>query len=124
VNMANEQNLKPFKKGYDVRRNYDGAPRKVISHLSELGYTNREIVDTMMAIVALTQSELQEIIDNESNTALERTVAKAVLKGLEKGSLYNLETLITRSIGKPKETQQVSTDSKIEVVFINGKTIL
>jgi hypothetical protein len=78
----------------------------------------------MMAIVALTQSELQEIIYNETNTALERTVAKAVLKGLEKGSLYNLETLITRSIGKPKETQQVSTDSRIEVVFVNGKTIL
>jgi hypothetical protein len=26
--------------------------------------------------------------------------------------------------GRPKETQQVQTDSRIEVVFVNGKTIL
>lgn len=122
--MANEQNLIPFKPGFDIRRNTKGAPRKVVSTLSELGYSNREIVDTMMTIVALTQDELQSLVDNEDNTALERTVAKAVLKGLEKGSLYNLEQLITRAIGKPKETQQVTQDSKIEVVFVQGKTIL
>jgi hypothetical protein len=78
----------------------------------------------MMTIVALTQDELQSLVDNEDNTALERTVAKAVLKGLEKGSLYNLEQLITRAIGKPKETQEITQDSKIEVVFVTGKTIL
>ena len=122
--MANEQNLIPFKPGFDIRRNTKGAPRKVVSTLSEIGYNNREIVDTMMSLVALTQSELQMIIDDENNTALERTVAKAIVKGLEKGSLYNLEQLINRAIGKPKETQQVSTDSRIEVVFVKGKTIL
>ena len=122
--MANESNLIPFKKGFDVRRNTKGAPRKVVSQYVELGYTNREIVDTMMNLVAMTQEELKDIQEDEGNTALERTVAKAILKGLEKGSLYNLEQLITRAIGKPKETQQVQSDSRIEVVFVNGKTIL
>lgn len=28
--MANEQNLKPFKKGYDARRNLKGVPRDVL----------------------------------------------------------------------------------------------
>jgi hypothetical protein len=122
--MANEQNLKPFNKGFDIRRNVNGAPRKVVTTLSEIGYNNREIVDTMMSLVALTSSELQMIIDDENNTALERTVAKAIVKGLEKGSLYNLEQLINRAIGKPKEVSEVKQDSKIEVVFVNGKTIL
>jgi hypothetical protein len=122
--MANEQNLKPFKKGFDIRRNINGAPRKIVTTLSEIGYNNREIVDTMMSLVALTQSELQMIIDDENNTALERTVAKAIVKGLEKGSLYNLEQLINRAIGKPKEVSEVKQDGKIEVVFVNGKTIL
>jgi hypothetical protein len=45
-------------------------------------------------------------------------------KSLEKGSLYSLETLLTRVYGKPKETAEVTNDGKIEVVFVNGKTIL
>jgi hypothetical protein len=35
-----------------------------------------------------------------------------------------LETLLTRVYGKPKETAQVTTDGKIEVIFTKGKTIL
>ena len=42
----------------------------------------------------------------------------------KKGSLYSLETLLTRAHGKPKETQQVTNDGFIEVVFTKGKTIL
>ena len=122
--MANEKNLIPFKPGFDVRRNTKGAPRKIVSQYVDLGYTNREIVDTMMNLVAMTNEELKDIQEDEGNTALERTVAKAIIKGLEKGSLYNLEQLITRAIGKPREIQQVTTDSKIEVVFVTGKTIL
>lgn len=122
--MANEQNLKPFNKGFDVRRNINGAPRKLVTQLADIGYTNREIVDTLMSLIALTQSELQAIIDEENNTALERTVAKAIVKGLDKGSLYNLEQLINRAIGKPKEVSEVKQDSRIEVIFVNGKTIL
>jgi hypothetical protein len=55
---------------------------------------------------------------------LELTIAKAMVKSLQNGSLYSMETLLTRVYGKPKEIQQVSTDSRIEVVFVNGKTIL
>lgn len=122
--MANEQNLVPFKKGFDVRRNSKGAPRKLISQYKELGYKNSEIVDTMMNLVAMTQEELDLISEDDNNTALERTVAKAILNGLKKGSLYNLEQLITRAIGKPKEIQEVTNDGKIEVIFSKGKTIL
>ena len=37
-----------------------------------------------------------------SNETLEKTIAAAMLKILEKGSLYSLETLLTRVYGKPK----------------------
>jgi hypothetical protein len=43
---------------------------------------------------------------------------------MRKGSLYNLETLFTRVYGKPKEQMDIKSDNKIEVVFVNGKTIL
>jgi len=36
--MANEQNLKPFKKGEDERRNLEGRPKKYVTLLKEHGY--------------------------------------------------------------------------------------
>lgn len=104
--------------------NPNGRPRKIISTLTGIGYSPSQINDTMMNIIALTLKEIKEIEINENCTALERTIAKAILNGAKKGSLYNLETLITRAVGKPKETAQIVTDNKIEIVYVEGKTIL
>jgi len=68
--------------------------------------------------------ELKAVLENPKATILELTIAKAMVKSLQNGSLYSMETLLTRVYGKPKEIQQVSSDSRIEVVFVNGKTIL
>jgi len=122
--MANEQNLKPFKKGFDPKRNYKGAPRKLISQISDIGYSNSEIVDCIKNITALTEDEIKQIVDNKDCTVLERMIGKAILKDFGKGSLWNLELVINRAFGKPKETQAVENTGKIEVVFIKGKTIL
>lgn len=123
--MAKDDIVKyQFKKGFDPKRNSSGAPRKLISRISELGYNNREIADTLMNIAALTKAEIQSITENEECTLLERMVAKALLRDYEKGSLWNLETIISRAIGKPKESATVENSGKIEVVFVEGKTIL
>jgi hypothetical protein len=123
--MAKDDIIKyQFKKGFDPKRNTSGAPRKLISRISELGYNNREIADTLMNIAALTKTEIQSITENEECTLLERMVAKALLRDYEKGSLWNLETIISRAIGKPKESATVENSGKIEVVFVEGKTIL
>jgi hypothetical protein len=45
-------------------------------------------------------------------------------KSLKNGSLYSLDTLLTRVYGKPREQVEIQQDSKIEVVFVEGKTIL
>jgi hypothetical protein len=112
-----------FKKGFDPKRNVSGAPRKLISSLSELGYTSRQITDTMLNVFALTKAEVESIAENESLTMLERLIAKAVIKDFSKGSLWNFESLLNRAIGKPRETIQTQNE-KIEVVFVEGKTIL
>lgn len=101
-----------------------GRPRKLVSTLSGIGYTNSQINDTMMNIIALTLEEIKQIEDNTTCTALERTIAKAILNGAKKGSLYNIETLITRAMGKPKETSSVENTGTIEFIITKGKTIL
>ena len=59
-----------------------------------------------------------------AKTILEKTIANAMNKSLNKGSLYSIDTLLTRVYGKPKEQYDIQQDTKIEVVFVEGKTIL
>jgi hypothetical protein len=125
--MANR--LDNLKKGngfdkYPERINRNGRPMKLASKLNGFGYSNCQVLDTIRNIIALTESEVNGIAENEEYTILERMIAKALLNDISKNSLYNLELLISRAFGKPKETASIQNNEKIEVVFVNGKTIL
>ena len=111
-----------FKKGEVANPN--GRPRKYVSLLKEQGYKVSEINDTIQAMMSMDLEELKSVWDNPKATVLEKTIAAAMRKSLEKGSLYSLETLLTRVYGKPKEQVDIQTDNRIEIVFIDGKTIL
>jgi hypothetical protein len=121
-NRMSKEHLIPFEKG--VSGNPNGRPRKYVSLLKESGYKLSEINDTIQSMMAMDLDELKTVWDNPRATVLEKTIANAMKKSLEKGSLYSLETLLTRVYGKPKEQVDINTDNKIEIVFIEGKTIL
>lgn len=104
--------------------NPNGRPRKYVTLLKEQGYKLSEINDTIQTMLSMDLDELADVFKNPKATVLERTIANAMRRSLEKGSLYSIETLLTRVYGKPKETQQVTNDGKIEIVFTKGKTIL
>lgn len=120
--MANLQNLKPFKKGEVANPN--GRPRKYVTLLKEQGYKLSEVNDTIQVMMSMDVDELKSVYDNPKATIMERTIANAMNKSLQKGSLYSMETLLTRVYGKPKEQMDIVSDNKIEIVFIDGKTIL
>ena len=113
--MANEQNLKPFKKGKDANRNLKGRPRKYVSLLKEQGYKVSEVNDTIQAMMAMDEKELNEVDTNPKATILERTIAGAMLKSMDKKSLYSLETLLTRVHGQPKETVDANVNATLKV---------
>jgi len=117
-----KEHLIPFVKGQSGNPN--GRPRKYVSLLKEQGYKLSEINDTIQAMMAMDIFELKLVYDNTNATILEKTIAHAMRKSLEKGSLYSLETLLTRVYGKPKEQMDIKSDNKIEVIFVDGKTIL
>ena len=121
--MAKEDIIKhQFKKGEVANPN--GRPKKYVTLLKEQGYKLAEINDTIQVMLQMDLEELRSVWENPKATILEKTIANAMRRSLEKGSLFSIETLLTRVYGKPKETQQVQTDSRIEVVFVQGKTIL
>lgn len=111
-----------MKKGETLNPN--GRPRKYVSLLKDSGYKLSEINDTIQSMMAMDLEELKQVWDNPKATILEKTIANAMKKSLEKGSLYSLETLLTRVYGKPKEQVDMNVDNKVEVVFVKGKTIL
>ena len=122
--MPNPQNIEKhkFKKG--VVQNPNGRPKKFTTLLRESGYRIAEINDTIQVMLQMTIDELADVYKNPQATILEKTIANAMRKSLEKGSLYSIDTLLTRVYGKPKETAQITTDNRIEIVYVEGKTIL
>jgi hypothetical protein len=122
--MPNPQNIEPYKMKKGETLNPNGRPRKYVSLLKEHGYKLSEINDTIQNMMAMDLEELKGVFENPKATILEKTIANAMRKSLEKGSLYSIETLLTRVYGKPKEQMDINTDNKIEIVFVDGKTIL
>jgi hypothetical protein len=118
--MANPKNLEG--QGFHTnpeRINKNGRPRKYVTLLKDSGYKLSEINDTIQCMMAMTTEELKEVFLNDESTILEKTIANAMKKSIDKGSLYSMETLLTRVYGRPTEKQDIdiNSDNKIVVRF-------
>lgn len=124
--MANpnpkQSNLKPFKKGIDERRHITGRPRTYITTLKDNGYKLAEVNDVIQVLMSMTLDELKEVFDNPASTILEKTIANAMFTSLKKGSLYSLETLLSRVYGTPKQTTAVQMEMQFTVEAPNEHT--
>lgn len=109
------QNLKPFVQG-DERINRKGAPKTYIGTLKDQGFALSEIHDVIKIMLAMTLDELKEVFQNPEATILEKTVANAMVTSLKKGSLYSMETLLSRVWGTPKQTQDITMATTINIV--------
>jgi hypothetical protein len=107
-------NLKPFKKGQSGNPN--GRPRKYVSLLKDQGYKVSEVNDCIQAMMSMTLDELKDVWDNKQATVLEKTIASAIKRSIEKGSLYSIETLLTRVYGKPRETADINNTGEMSIV--------
>jgi hypothetical protein len=113
------ENLKNFNKGEDERRYMEGRPKKLITQMKEIGYTKTQVEETMLSMLSLSRKELEKIDKGDEYTIMERTIAGALLKGHNNNSLFNLEMLLTRSQGKPKETIDQTIQSKNFTITLN-----
>jgi hypothetical protein len=117
--------IKPrWKKGESG--NPAGRPKKPVLAMKVQGYKLAEINDTIQAMCSMDLGELKQIWDNPNATVLEKTIASALRKSIEKGNLDSLETLMNRVYGKPNEKLDVTTNSeslnnKIQIEIITNR---
>ena len=114
-----KEHLIPFVKGQSGNPN--GRPKKFVTTLKEIGYKQSEINDTIQAIMAMTMDELKDGHEDKNATILEKTIANALYKSWKKGSLYSMDTLWNRVLGKPKE--QVQLDGNLNITGIEVEII-
>jgi hypothetical protein len=115
--MPNPENIEKHKMQKGTTLNPNGRPRKFVTLLKDQGYKRSEINDTIQAMLSMDMNELKGVYDDPRATILEKTVANALRKSLEKGTLYSIETLLTRVFGQPK---QEVTQTIIERPIFNG----
>ena len=103
--------------------NPKGRPKKPVLQMKVEGYKLAEINDTIQAMCSMDLSQLKQIWDNPKATVLEKTIAAALRKSIEKGNLDSIETLMNRVYGKPNEKLDITTggdkiDNKIQIEII------
>ncbi len=117
IQGRNGGKLKIWEKGESG--NPKGRPKKLVPSMKIDGYKLTEINDTIQSIISMTVDELKMVWDNPKSTILEKTVAGALRKSLEKGNLESVETLINRVYGKPKEKLDLTSNGQSILVNIN-----
>jgi len=110
-----EDNPKPWIKGQSGNPN--GRPRKIVNVLGKFGYKKGEINETISTMMTLTMEELKDIYQDKNSTILEKTIASALKKGIEKGDLGGIETLLNRVYGRAKSEVDVNMDSPIQIIL-------
>lgn len=116
--------LKIWEKGESG--NPKGRLKKLVPSMKVEGYKLTEINDTIQSIISMTMDELKDVWNNPKSTILEKTVAGALKKSLEKGNLESVETLINRVYGKPKEKIDIEskTESSIRIQIIKNDNLI
>lgn len=113
---SNKDKILPFSWKKGQSGNPNGRPRKFVCLLKDMGYNKQDIDTTIQNMMAMTINELAEVFKDDNATVLEKTVANAIKKGIEKGTLYSLETLISRVYGMPNQ----QTDSNVTLTNFNA----
>lgn len=117
--MANEQNLKPFKKGSDERRNLNGRPkgREVSTILAELldkkANSNIKGLDWVQKIAQELTPEEMERLTNGDVLAM-----RLYVEAIAKGDITAIREMLDRVEGKAKQTVNLQGNVAIGITEI------
>jgi len=99
-----------------------GRRPKFLTLIKNDGYKHQEVIDSIKALLTYHLSELETVLASPQATIMELTIAKALIKAYNNGSLYALETLLSRAYGLPKESLEAihQIDGPIQIILRPG----
>ena len=116
--MPNPQNIAG--QGFHThpeRINRLGPPKRIYTILKESGYTKSDIKDAFEEIGWQNIESLNKILEDPDKPAILKVIAKAFIKGAEKGDFRYVSEILNHVIGKPKEQTENKHLHKIIVEY-------
>ena len=89
--------------------NPNGRPKKIYTLLKQSGYSKDDIRDAFEELGWHSLEDIQEVLDDPKKPAILKVIARAFLRGAEKGDFRYVSEIITHAIGKPKEQVDVTS---------------
>jgi hypothetical protein len=114
--MPNPENVRPYQMKPGETLNPNGRPRKIYTILKESGYTKDDVRTAFNEIAWADIDGLQKIFKDPKSPAIIKVIAHAYKRAIEKGDYRYVSEIIQQSIGKPKETSEVSMTAHITSV--------
>ena len=102
--------------------NPNGRPKKIYTVLKQSGFSKDDVRDAFEEIGWQSIDELKEIENDPTKPAILKVIAKAFIRGAEKGDFRYVSEILQHVVGKPKETvEQTITQFKV-TLNLNGNT--
>jgi hypothetical protein len=79
--------------------------------------SSTDISDLVLMLLDKTREELDIISLDVEQPFLIRAFVKSMIKDIDGDSLYNINSLLDRAIGKPKEKKEIDMDMTTKVIF-------
>lgn len=111
-----KENLKKgkrFSSEYQPEKN--GRKKSKLKGLIEVNdLSSNDVSELIITLFDKTEEELERIGNDHEKPFLLRSLVRAILKDGSSDSLYNINSLMDRAIGKAKETKEIQFDDVSE----------
>ena len=112
------EDLEPYQFKPGKTGNPNGRPRKIFTIIKESGYTKDDIRVSFEQMGWQNLEDLQAILDDDTKPVILKVIARAFIKGAERGDFRYVSEILTHVMGKPKEQIESKNLHKIIVEYV------